>query len=502
MKVYYAENDLYPATYNFRDEAVGASGTDIGWIDTESGTDTGYSAVITASEDGHRKVIKCITNGDNGTYVYWRHTITETSGTLELCFKYIDKGIGFHNFIFKNELGTDVMYSLLTAATNLYTMYYGDGAGGNNTITVAMVSDTWNHIRFMFDCATDKQTVWVNGILKVDAENFHSDRVATSISNYRFQFDNFGGANSGEAYIDAIGESWDTDYAIGDNLKGELFQCWNVKPKKHVDAINWVMLLGGIVDGVQISAESKDQNSIDELGAKIYKDTYAIITVAAQLLIAANNLRTREQLLPLAINLWSHETNRGLIQVGECVWVAHAQGNPNISPRQVILNKVIYRFLSGHVNLQTSDGISFVKNRDESLSQENSQLIQQNATEIEVVDDKVDALSIPTIDLLAWGTLTAMTNDGAYYDIDLSGTYGANILGVMIYITTLDADITESVILRPKASTYTVIHNHNIANLSCTGTYFVHTNSDGIFQYRAMAGLTSAYYRILMVIKE
>ena len=114
----------------------------------------------------------------------------------------------------------------------------------------------------------------------------------------------------------------------------------------------------------------------------------------------------------------------------------------------------------------------------------------------------MDALSIPTIDLLAWGTLTAMTNDGAYYDIDLSGTYGANILGVMIYITTLDADITESVILRPKASTYTVIHNHNIANLSCTGTYFVHTNSDGIFQYRAMAGLTSAYYRILMVIKE
>ena len=483
---------MYPATYNFKDEVDGTTGTDIDFIDVD-GSGADCVASIIAVLDGHRKVLQLHDNS-NPNYIQVKHTLTSTqaSGTIEFWVATSDN----------TKRGTLDLYD--STPTRLMRFYFeNDGklyfyVGGAATELCSLTNNILVHIRLLFDTATDKASVWVNGTLIINDQAFNN--VGNALNQFIFQ--TWTTDTGYYLYFDAFGFSWDADYAIGDNLKGELFQCWNVKPKKHVDAINWVMLLGGIVNGVQISAESKDQNSIDELGAKIYKDTYAIYTVAAQLLIAANNLRTREQLLPLAINLWSHETNRGLIQVGECAWVAHHKGNPNISPRQIILNKVIYRFLSGHVNLQTTDGISFIKNRDESLPQENSQLIQQNATEIEVVDDKVDALSIPTIDLLAWGTLTAMTNDGAYYDIDLSGTYGANILGVMIYITTLDADITESVILRPKASTYTVIHNHNIANLSCTGTYFVHTNSDGIFQYRAMAGLTSAYYRILMVIKE
>ena len=170
----------------------------------------------------------------------------------------------------------------------------------------------------------------------------------------------------------------DADVDSGENFDQDS-RIWNVKPKKHVDAINWVMLLGGILAGAQISAESKDQASINQLGAKIYKDTYAIITVVAQLQIAADNLRTREQLLPLSINYWYHRINKGLIQVGETVTFEHDKMNPIITSRQIILNKVVYRFLSGHVNLQTSDGISFTKNRDESLPQENSELIQQIA---------------------------------------------------------------------------------------------------------------------------
>ena len=168
-----------------------------------------------------------------------------------------------------------------------------------------------------------------------------------------------------DADIDS-GEDFDQDDTI-----------WNVKPKKHVDFINWVMLLGAIVNGVHISAESKDTDSIKQLGAKIYKDTYSIIMATAQLQIAADNLRTREQLLPLAINYWYYRVNKGLIQVGETATFEHDKMNPAITSRQVILNKVIYRFLSGHTNLQTTDGISFVKDKDKSLPQENSQLLQQ-----------------------------------------------------------------------------------------------------------------------------
>ncbi|GAG83487.1 unnamed protein product, partial [marine sediment metagenome] len=232
-------------------------------------------------------------------------------------------------------------------------------------------------MRIYFSCTTNKYSVWIDGVLKLDDQNFYNDQTATTLDTTQIW-----SADAYEGYLDAIGFSWDTDYNIGDNLKGQLFHCWNVKPKKHVDAINWVMLLGAIVAGTQISAESKDQASIDQLGAKIYKDTYALIKVIAQLQIAADNLRTREQLLPLTIDLWSYEANRGLIQVAECVWVAHDKGNPNISPRQVIINKIIYRFLSGHTELQTTDGIAFIKDKDKALPQENSLLIQQNTAAI------------------------------------------------------------------------------------------------------------------------
>ena len=55
MKIYYKEPDMYPGTYNFREEVDGTSGTDIDFVDSVSGTCT---AIIVASDNGHRKVMK------------------------------------------------------------------------------------------------------------------------------------------------------------------------------------------------------------------------------------------------------------------------------------------------------------------------------------------------------------------------------------------------------------------------------------------------------------
>lgn len=176
--------------------------------------------------------------------------------------------------------------------------------------------------------------------------------------------------NFNDANIDS-GEDFDQDDKI-----------WNVVAKRHVDSINWVMLLGALVNNVQIEAESKDDDSIDQLGAKIYKDTYAFMKIKAQLQITADNLRIREQLLPLAIDFWCWRANKGFYQVAETVTFAHNKMSPVITSRQVIINKIIYRFLSGHTDLQTTDGIVFIKDKDKALPQENSLLIQQNAEAI------------------------------------------------------------------------------------------------------------------------
>jgi len=360
----------HKATYNFKDEAVSISGTDIGFVDTATLYDG--ACEIVASWQGHRKVLRLQDDATAAEDPQISHNETQaTSGTREF---YIGTNDITKTWNIAFREGTTVIIEL---AIQVSKLEYRDDLFAWQTIIVP-VNDTIYHLRVTWR-ADNTMDIYLNGTKEVDNVAMTRDQVS-GIDNFKVQA--FGDSED-YFYIDAYGDpDNDIDYNIGDNLKGQLFHCWNVKPKKHVDAINWVMLLGAIVDGVQIPAESKDQASIDQLGAKIYKDTYALIKVVAQLQIAADNLRTREQLLPLAINLWSYEANRGLIQVGECVWVAHDKGNPNISPRQVIINKIKYRFLSGHTDLQTTDGIAFFKDKGEALPQENSLLIQQNAEEI------------------------------------------------------------------------------------------------------------------------
>jgi len=355
----------HKATYNFKDDAVGSAPS--GWSDMGSGS---TSSTIIASLNGHRKVLQ-FADDDAATIAWVRRTFTQGLNTvIEFYITKDSIAINTVGYLLIEEETTDII-KLRFSGSNLDYL-----AGGYISIKDAfLVVNIFDHIKLVLDDTANTFDCYINGILEGNDLPYLNNTVS-GVSRIDFRTDV--GDTGYKMFIDAIGISTDTDYNIGDNLKGQLFHCWNVKPKKHVDAINWVMLLGAIVAGTQISTESKDQASIDQLGAKIYKDTYAFIKDETELGKTADNLRTREQLLPLAINLWSYEANRGLIQVCECVWIAHDKGNPNISPRQVIINKIKYRFLSGHTDLQTTDGIAFKKDKDASLPQENSLLIQQN----------------------------------------------------------------------------------------------------------------------------
>ena len=210
---------MYPATHNFKDEADGTSGEDIGWIDSEIANDSTYSATIVASEDGHRKVIKFLAAGDNGKYAQWKHTETETADTKEFLVKYKDNGVGHFNFIgVRTSDNTTIIEIYLHSDDNKLYYLYGDGAGGTTTGSTAAAPDIWHHIELTYSCATDTYSLWLNGELLVDEENFRQDYTATSISYFRFQFDDGAGANALEAYMDAYGEASDTDYNIGDNI--------------------------------------------------------------------------------------------------------------------------------------------------------------------------------------------------------------------------------------------------------------------------------------------
>lgn len=193
---------MYPATYNFKDEADGTSGEDIDYI-TAMGDGT---AVISATYQGHRKVLK----NSHGAAGSWYHTFTagaQTAGTVEFFFI---GTVGTPYFRLR-ESGGNYPIDIRQWGANI-RFYYGDGVGGT-TSTDHVITTSFPHIKITFDCATDTYSGWCEGIVVVTDVPFSNDMAITSI--YR-QYMYASGAY--ECYIDAVGCSWDTDYNIADNI--------------------------------------------------------------------------------------------------------------------------------------------------------------------------------------------------------------------------------------------------------------------------------------------
>jgi len=173
-----------------------------------------------------------VCDGDNGTYVYWRNTFSiQANETIELFFNYIDNGVGSYGFY----IGGATLYIFVTinSADNKIYAYYGNGAGGNNTSNVAVTPDTTIHLKVTWNSTTDTYSCWVNGTNLIDDENLYNDRVTDGMTYLRLQMEAFGGSNSGEWYIDAIGYSWDANYEIGDNKEVD----WHTYNKEQITGI-------------------------------------------------------------------------------------------------------------------------------------------------------------------------------------------------------------------------------------------------------------------------
>jgi len=195
----------YPATHDFKDEVDGTSGNDIDGISVSESLDT---CVIVSSYLGHRKVIHFI-DADAGQFrvVFTSGQIT---GTVDI---WINNAMAQDYYIYLRDESDDVCCNVRFLTKTTIRIYSGDGVGGNNTTDVTVVEDAWVHIRMYFSCTTDKYSVWVDGVLKLDDQNFSLDDTAPTIDWLQIY-----SADASEGYIDAIGFSWDTNYNVGDNI--------------------------------------------------------------------------------------------------------------------------------------------------------------------------------------------------------------------------------------------------------------------------------------------
>ncbi len=202
---------MYPATYNFKDEVVGTSGMSIGWINNIAAD---LTAVIIDELRGHKNVLKLSTSVGGGNSYFYSVVFTsaQSSGTVEAHMEISD---ATHNFQLRlNDIGTTAL--LVNIGSEKFTYY--DGA--THDVGAAALDNTWYHVKVEFECgaglfqglAADTFYVWING---TRYGPFPFWNVVTDVDRIRSYLAT---AATYTASFDAIGYSWDASYKVGDNI--------------------------------------------------------------------------------------------------------------------------------------------------------------------------------------------------------------------------------------------------------------------------------------------
>ncbi|MFX0105216.1 MAG: hypothetical protein ACFE75_06975 [Candidatus Hodarchaeota archaeon] len=194
----------YPATYGFEDDTIGATGTAISFIDYSN-----YGTKFTVIDEfnGHKNVLRVESYGYDALH-YFKSGIT--SGSMEYWFA------GWTEKRYLQYLRVDTGNAIKFRCDSI-------GAGedrfqyfnGIDWVDLAEASDyEWFHIKFDFDCDTDKFNIWIDGIIVASDIDFLTP--GTEIANFYIEPDEWtGGTYYG--YFDAFGFSWDTDYNTKEN---------------------------------------------------------------------------------------------------------------------------------------------------------------------------------------------------------------------------------------------------------------------------------------------
>ncbi|NVM36487.1 MAG: hypothetical protein HWN81_12900 [Candidatus Lokiarchaeota archaeon] len=194
---------FYPATYGFENESDGTNGTDIGFVDSLDG---GGSVEVISELTGHSKVIYYNTTA-NWQWANNSFELSQTSGTVEFWIRLGET----------NE--RHVIYLLDGSGGSISLNWWEDGylkyddrPDGIIETIESYNALQWYHVRIEFDLAIDWH-LWIDGVSKDGGSGYGYDHTPSSFDEFVF-----GGSDSSNMWLDAVGYSWDTDYTIGDNL--------------------------------------------------------------------------------------------------------------------------------------------------------------------------------------------------------------------------------------------------------------------------------------------
>ena len=199
-------NLIYKATYNFKDEADGTSGTDIDFVD--AATLYNGACEIVSDWQSHRKVLRLLDDATPGEDPIFYHNETQAiAGTREFWIGTSDVTAYWEFYTFEGGVG--YINRLRIVASN---MYYFDGAAWN--VITAVSNDIIYHVRIVWR-ADNTQDIYVNGVLEADNVST-DDNMVSGVDRFYIKAT---GDSTAYLYLDAYGDpDNDEDYNIGDNL--------------------------------------------------------------------------------------------------------------------------------------------------------------------------------------------------------------------------------------------------------------------------------------------
>lgn len=206
MKIFYYDPEVYPATYNFREEQDGTSGTDIEYVDAATLHDG--TCVIVSNWQSHRKVLKFTDDATPGEDPTFRHTETQaTAGTREFWFGMTSIIKNMQIKFIETGTGGQIWLKIQTSK-----LYYRTSVATWQEIADPIV-DTFYHVKAVWR-ADNTFDLYLDGIKVVDNQATTSNMVS---GINRVEFFHFGDSTE-SLYLDAYGDpDNDANYQIGDN---------------------------------------------------------------------------------------------------------------------------------------------------------------------------------------------------------------------------------------------------------------------------------------------
>ena len=217
MKIYYAEHGIFPATYNFKDDEVGAEPS--GWT---SNNGAGCTTTIISNLDGHKKVLKLFDNNDATRCEINSPTYTAVADNIVEYWFRVDSVAGLRYFNVGLFEGATALFYIIIDNNDLD--YYNGGYVSikDNSIIV----DTWHHLKIIPDDSANTFDVYFDGILEgVGLTYWHNS--TTGHTKVELSTRTNIGVVPFTGYFDALGIESDADYNIGDNLFVDLHDPYN-----------------------------------------------------------------------------------------------------------------------------------------------------------------------------------------------------------------------------------------------------------------------------------